>query len=260
LLGGVELYKDPLVALRELLQNALDAVKEHIACERLRLSNPGSPAWQQRLGEQHKVTLSLIQESDGLWLVCADDGVGMTRAIIERHLLVSGAPPLPEVHQLERDANAHGFSVGRSAQFGIGVLSYFMIADRMTITTRRSVLAGGDPDGTGWRFETEGLAGFGQLTPVVRSTHGSEVRLRIRPEATANVQADVMKYIKHSLVYAPCRVEVMSSGRGADIIGPGWCRTAKELVHRHNRKSPIWIEDMIVCRDAQGDRGRGWRR
>jgi Arm DNA-binding domain len=33
-----------------------------------------------------------------------------------------------------------------------------------------------------------------------------------------------------------------------------------ELVHRHNRKSPIWIEDMIVCRDAQGDRGRGWRR
>jgi hypothetical protein len=32
------------------------------------------------------------------------------------------------------------------------------------------------------------------------------------------------------------------------------------LVHRHNRKSPIWIEDMIVCRDAQGDRGRGWRR
>lgn len=232
LLGGVELYKDPMVAVRELLQNALDSVKEHIACERLRLISPGDAAWEQKLGEQHKVTLSLIEGSDGFWLVCDDDGVGMTRAIIERHLLVSGAPPLPEVHQLEREANASGFSVERSAQFGIGVLSYFMIADRMVITTRRSVLAGGDPDGTGWRFETEGLAGFGQLTPVGRSAQGAEVRLRIRPEVIADIQADLFKYIQGSLAHAPCRVEVMSSGRCVGALGPGWCQTVEELASR----------------------------
>jgi hypothetical protein len=96
LLGGLELYQDPMIAVRELLQNAFDAVKEQIARERLKRANPADPTWERKLGELHRVRLSLDNDGDGAWLVCDDDGVGMTRAIIERHLLVSGAPSCPK--------------------------------------------------------------------------------------------------------------------------------------------------------------------
>lgn len=229
LLGGVELYKDPMVAVRELLQNALDAVKEQIARERLRRDNPGDPAWESKLGELHKVTLALLEDNDGVWLVCTDDGVGMTRAIIERQLLVSGARPSPDVHQLEREANQYGFSIDRSAQFGIGVLSYFMIADRMIITTRRSALAGGDPQGGAWRFETEGLGGFGELTPALRDHEGTEVRLRIRHDSVETLRAGLADYAKLILRYIPCYVEVRQF-RSVSGFGPGWCWTFSDFI------------------------------
>jgi Histidine kinase-, DNA gyrase B-, and HSP90-like ATPase len=230
LLGGVELYRDPMVAVRELLQNAFDAVKEQIARERLRFANPGDPTWAQKLGEQHKVTLSFVEETDGAWLVCEDDGVGMTRTIIERHLLVSGAPTLPEANRLEREANAHGFSVERSGQFGIGVLSYFMIADRMIITTRRSPLAGGDPDATGWRFETDGLEGFGQLTHAALEHHGTQVWLRLGSAILPIVTTRLFDFIKDVLTYVPCRIDVRMPRQPSLSFGTGWCRTLTDFL------------------------------
>ena len=171
-----------MIAVRELLQNALDTVKEQIARQRLLQQDPLDSAWHRKLGELHKVSLVVTQNEQGVWLICTDTGIGMTRGIIERHLLVGGSSALPEVRQLEREANACGFSTERSGQFGIGVLSYFMLADSMVITTRRSDLAGGDPEGAGCCFETDGLEGFGQLTKASRDDHGTEVRLRIRDE------------------------------------------------------------------------------
>ena len=228
LLGGVKLYKDSMVAVRELLQNALDAVKEQIAWERLRHDNPSDLTWDRKLGELHKVTLSLVQEEDGIWLVCNDDGVGMTRAIIERHLLVGGAPTLPEVHRLQREASAHGFSLERSGQFGIGVLSYFMIADRMIISTRRSHLAGGDPEGGGWCFKTEGLGGFGELTPAFDHIAGTELRLRIRRDSIERLQTQLVDYVKGTIASTPCRLQLNLPGQSL-ALGPGWCRTPSDF-------------------------------
>jgi hypothetical protein len=218
-----------MAAVRELLQNALDAVKEQIARERLQQDNPQSPSWERKLGELHKVTLSVIQEEDGLWLVCADNGVGMTRRIIERHLLVSGASALPETYQLEREAHAHGFAIQRSGQFGLGVLSYFMIADRMAIATRRSDLAGGDPDNSAWRFETEGVGSFGQLAKTSRRITGTEVRLRIKPAFIDGLKERLFVYLKQTLAYLPCVFELSWLGEIHTVLGPGWYQHHSDL-------------------------------
>jgi HSP90 family molecular chaperone len=153
LLSGVELYGNPLSSVRELLQNGFDAVLEQMAYQRLRRPNPADPSLPATLGDLEHVTLRLDARDDGLWLICSDSGVGMTKAIIESSLLVSGKPQRAELIDLERRCLQHGFALGRTGLFGIGVLSYFMIADRLVIFTRRSQEAG-DADATTWRFET----------------------------------------------------------------------------------------------------------
>ena len=132
LLAGTRLYGTPLAALRELLQNAFDAVREQIAHQSL--ADPAySDATLEALGLLHRVDL-LSEGYDGrTWLICRDTGVGMTRTLIERHLLVSGSQPRPEVLQLQRRCRASRIRFERSGEFGIGVLSYFMIADKVSI-------------------------------------------------------------------------------------------------------------------------------
>jgi len=83
LLGGSELYGDPIFAFRELLQNAFDAVKEEIAYQII------NKDWDvkehlRRLQEQATIEVSLEKQPDGIWLICRDPGVGMTRGIIEK--------------------------------------------------------------------------------------------------------------------------------------------------------------------------------
>jgi hypothetical protein len=234
LLGGVELYQDPLTAVRELLQNAFDAVKEQIARERLRRDNPADRTWEQKLGDLHKVRLSLVKDGDSAWLVCDDDGVGMTRAIIERHLLVSGASALPEIHELERDANVQGFSLERSGEFGIGILSYFMISDRMIIKTRRSDIAGGDPDNTGWTFSTEGLGSFGQLTKAPHPVSGTQVRLHLKTPYDGDVSkfwAQMRSYVSTLLSYLPCDFELCWERIASLSLRRGWCRDPHNFTH-----------------------------
>ena len=87
----MELYGSRLAAVRELLQNAFDAVREQIAYERLVKVNPQDYELEHTLGKLHQIELQLETSTDGLWLVCTDTGVGMSKAIIRDHLLVSGS-------------------------------------------------------------------------------------------------------------------------------------------------------------------------
>jgi hypothetical protein len=80
LLAGVELYGTPLAAVRELLQNAFDAVREQTAYERLAERNPADPTLARDLAHRRRVELTLEPDAEGVvWLTCADDGVGMTK-------------------------------------------------------------------------------------------------------------------------------------------------------------------------------------
>jgi hypothetical protein len=228
LLSGTALYGSPFAAVRELLQNALDAVREQIARERLAQDHPSDPAITQRLAHLHKVTLTLARDSDGYWLACSDDGVGMTKKIIESHLLVSGSSTRAELRALERSAKKAGFELGRTGQFGIGVLSFFMISDHLKITSRRSDEAGGDPDYTAWEFSIEGINGFGQLTRASRGTKGTEVRLRLRRTLVEGNIDDwydkLVEYVRGTVRLLPCRLEVrrLDAPGICPIAEPGW--------------------------------------
>ncbi len=228
ILSGIELYGNPLVAVRELIQNAFDAVREQIAYERLSQPEPSDPSWESKLGQLHNVDMRFELTSSGAWLVCADSGIGMTMPIIRDHLLISGAAKRHDVLSLERRCKDAGFSVGRTGEFGIGVLSYFMIADHVEIRTRRSQWPG-DAEPNGWHFETGGIGSFGELKRDDSIQRGTEVRFHIGPDALGldpkNWYASVLEYVDRVLMRAPCRFRLSSTLPESRSIslGAGWC-------------------------------------
>ncbi|WP_295396625.1 hypothetical protein [uncultured Thiodictyon sp.] len=228
LLAGVELYGDPMAAVRELLQNAFDAVRERIARERL--SDPGNPDLPDMLGKLYSVQLHLERGTDGDWLVCKDRGAGMSKSIIRDHFLVSGAVKRADLLQLARRCEQADFRLERTARFGIGVLSFFMVADRLHIRTRRCQSAQSG-EANGWRFETDGLSGFGELKRDPDCLEGTEVRLLLKPEVIGTDASAfwdrLLSYVRSVLLHVPCKLQIKCpsiSEASWSVDAPGWVR------------------------------------
>ncbi len=233
LLSGIQLYKEPLAAVRELLQNAFDAVKEQIALLRLE-GDPADSARTDAIIALQSVELHLEERDGCLWLLCTDSGVGMTRPIIEKYLLVSGSARRHDILDLERRCEAAGFHLGRTGQFGIGVLSYFILADRVEILTRRSV-AGSYAEPHGWRFETEGVGSFGELRKDPQAEPGTTVGLRLRNNVAASRDeflSNLRRYLLNTLLRIPCSFKLIVEREAVPSLRlePGWLPLEDHLV------------------------------
>lgn len=227
ILSGTALYENVFAAVRELVQNSFDAIREQIAYSRLQLADPLDKAAVDSIASLHNVTFSIVEDGDRLLLICEDNGVGMTRSIIERHMLVSGSGIRGETRRLERAAQNAGFLVERTGRFGIGVLSYFMIANSVKLLTRRSQ-EGGDIDGCAWSFVIDGLDGFGELRTASRASRGTTVTLDIKPDIVGSdtnaFSARLEAYVLETFRWVPCKLHLKREVGGLHqrSVGPGW--------------------------------------
>lgn len=250
LLSGVALYGNPLVAIRELLQNAFDSVHERIAYQRLLKPDPSSVELEEILAEEINIEIRLeIDQSDDAWLICRDDGIGMTKAIIENHLLVSGTETRPDLIELERKCIKAGFELSRTGEFGIGVLSYFMIGDHVVIHTKRAFE---DPkyEMTGWLFQTSGIGSFGELRRDAECSLGTEIRLHIRDDIIQDDPSgwyeQIANYIQENVSKSPCNLIIHSNIPNTRIINfsSGWSTKFDQLAR-------IVLEDLNPRRSGQ---------
>ncbi|PDS65317.1 hypothetical protein CO653_14175 [Rhizobium anhuiense] len=246
LLSGTRLYGTQWAAIRELLQNAADAVREQIARERLLKDEPNDLKWETILGETHRIRITVETDGSSHFLTCTDDGVGMDRKTIENHLLVSGSRTRGELVAVERDSKKNGFSVGRTGQFGIGLLSYFMLAENISIFTRRSSEAG-DVDGTGWRFSIEGLNSFGELRAESRGATGTTVRLKLKKDVVQGNPAEfvskLIAYIESTFRYSPCPLLVVDQISGSKVqYRQGWTSSEANWKKRVVPKAGTGVE------------------
>lgn len=148
LLMGARLYRDEFMCLRELYQNALDA------CRCMRAERPG---------QKTEIEFGLDEDDDGKYLYCRDQGTGMTMDIIKNYLLRIGNSYYKSDEF--RRKNAHwGDAVAPVSEFGIGLLSCYMIADRIDVITRHYTAVAGekpiwismtDNDDFGYQRETD---------------------------------------------------------------------------------------------------------
>jgi hypothetical protein len=146
LLMGESLYGGPELALRELVQNALDAVhlrdqrnKLAIAIERKNSADkprfPHEP-WGAVSGE---VRVTWGTATDGRsWVKVQDNGVGMTIGTMRRFLTQVGKSyyKSDDFRAEQNLMRRHGILCTAISQFGIGFLSVFMLADHVEIHTR----------------------------------------------------------------------------------------------------------------------------
>jgi hypothetical protein len=245
LLAGTQLYSSPFAAVRELVQNAFDAVREQIALELLGVDPGVRGEKRSALQSIHQITLSTAEKRDGLWITCSDDGVGMTREVIQHHLLVGGSRARTEIADLRRRCQAEGIEFYRSGEFGIGILSYFMIADRLQVETRAGWEAHSQHENSGWRFETEGLDGFGELRRIAKQSRGTVVSLRVRPDREADVRAGLKDFLARQIRKVPCSFSLQIDG--VSNFAPGWMPVPDfgdflfAATSRSNRSSTGWI-------------------
>ncbi len=169
--GGRKLYGDkPYLALRELLQNARDAV----------LAGRALGALGEAEG-RIDVEIESIEGED--WLHVTDTGIGMSRYVLTRVLLDFG-------RSLWRDQSVRNEWPGLAAskfeavgQFGIGFFSVFMLGDKVRVISRR-LERSHDDDQDQWVLEfRNGTAGRPVLRPPTDgerlSRHGTRVSIRL---------------------------------------------------------------------------------
>ncbi len=207
LLMGESLYGGPELALRELVQNALDAVhlrdqrnKLAIALEQAgnneRARQPHEP-WGATTGEVH---VTWGTETDGKkrsWIKVQDNGVGMTVATMRRFLTQIGKSyyKSDDFHAEQELMRRHGILCTAISQFGIGFLSVFMLADHVEIHTR-PIEAKDHPDKTkpNWQ-ETESF-------PFRADIHGPHGLLAFYPDDVRQTGTTVTLWLKDKFVLA----------------------------------------------------------
>ena len=147
-----KLYQNNSLFIRELLQNALDALRYREA-----LHGQGKPDWDEGI-----VHLEHYIDDDGFQVVkCVDNGIGMDEHIITNFLTNVGRSYYrsPEFEQQRIGFRESGVDFDPCAKFGIGFMSCFMFGDRIKIYTRRDYGPGrdyGDP----LIVEVNGLGGI----------------------------------------------------------------------------------------------------
>ncbi|WP_224365921.1 HD domain-containing protein [Hyalangium versicolor] len=123
-IGGAQLYrKDPSVPLRELIQNAADAVRARRALEGLK-------------DDWGSITVKVGRDANGRWIEVVDTGLGMTERVLMRHLMDFGTSYWT-TEDMSRDypgLAASGFVP--AGRFGIGFFSVFMWGERLRVVSR----------------------------------------------------------------------------------------------------------------------------
>ncbi|PXX51134.1 HD domain-containing protein [Aquitalea magnusonii] len=124
-LGGSKLYgDDPTVALRELIQNAADAVQAR-------------RRFQKRSADWGLITVELRTEGDQSWLIIEDNGIGMSEQVLTGPLLDFGTSFWRSPLAMEEFPGLMAAGMHAIGRFGIGFFSVFMLGSVVHVYSRR---------------------------------------------------------------------------------------------------------------------------
>src|SRR3954463_6973069 len=161
------LYSNKEIFLRELISNAADAADklrfEALANNALYESDPDL-----------KIRISF--DKAARTLTVSDNGVGMSRDEVVQNIGTIAKSGTREFFEsLTGDQAKDARLIG---QFGVGFYSSFIVADRVTLVTRRA----GRPaeEGVRWECDMATAAGEYSIAPAARPARGTEVTLHLR--------------------------------------------------------------------------------
>ncbi len=160
------IYSNKDVFLRELISNASDAL------DKLRLESLRDDALDVDTSDLH---IALDADPRDRTLTVRDNGVGMSRdEVVDLIGTIANSGTATFLREL-RDAGDPAAAEGLIGQFGVGFYASFMVADEVTLLTRRA----GERQGTRW---TSSGAGTYTVETVDDAPQGTSVVLRLKPE------------------------------------------------------------------------------
>ncbi|NOT93825.1 MAG: metal-dependent phosphohydrolase [Ferruginibacter sp.] len=182
LLMGTQLYGNPEVALRELLQNSIDACLLRQALES-KWDNPYKP----------EISVKYYTEEGKDVLEVIDNGTGMDQDIIDNYYTQVGSSfyTSTDFNNLKIDSNT---DMVPSSRFGIGILSCFMVADTMIVDTMKIYAPQKSSDAI--NMTVEGQDSIFLIKPGERQQVGTSTKLILRKHKNPWQKMSEVEFIK----------------------------------------------------------------
>lgn len=234
LLTGHTLYNDTTVVLRELTQNALDAVRLQQA------SYAGNGGYEP--------SIKIKWAAHTRVLTIEDNGTGMSQEVIVNHLLKVGSSRYQDPQFKEKHPNFSSIS-----RFGIGVLTAFMVSDDVEITTCSP------EDEKARRISLRSVHGKYLIKLLDKELdrheigvvpHGTRVRLVIRPTAAIG---DILEIARMWLMFPRCSVTVQIDDGAPHSIGYGSPKEAIETYLATASATNSRFRDEVAVREVSED-------
>ncbi|MFJ5675790.1 molecular chaperone HtpG [Streptomyces sp. NPDC093097] len=163
-------YSNKDVFLRELVSNASDAL------DKLRLEKLRDDALDADVSELH---IEIDADQDARTLTVRDNGIGMSYDEVGQLIGTIANSGTAKFLQEMKEAQDAAGAEGLIGQFGVGFYSGFMVADEVTVVTRRA----GESQGTRWASRGEGTY---TLETVDDAPQGTSVTLHLKPADPEN--------------------------------------------------------------------------
>lgn len=160
------LYSNKEIFLRELVSNAADA------CDKLRFEAVGNDSLYENDSD---LRIEVEFDEEARTVTIRDNGIGMSRDEVVTNIGTIARSGTKEfLQKLTGDQQKDAHLIG---QFGVGFYSSFIVADKVTLTTRRA----GQPADSATRWESDAQSGY-TLEPVSKATRGTEIVLHLKED------------------------------------------------------------------------------
>jgi molecular chaperone HtpG len=225
------LYSNKEIFLRELVSNASDA------CDKLRFEALDDASLYEGVSE---LEIRVFFDTEARTITIRDNGIGMSQAEAIEHLgtiAKSGTRDfIARLGDRKGDANLIG-------QFGVGFYSGFIVADRITVESRRAGL----PAGEGVRWSSDGSGQF-EVETIERAARGTDVVLHLREgedefAKTWKLKSIISKYSDHISLPILMRKEDWIGEKAEYRMTDEW-----ETV---NKAAALWTRPKSEVTDAQ---------
>ena len=234
------LYSNKEIFLRELVSNASDA------CDKLRYEGLNNDALFEG---QSELEVRVSFDKDAKTLTIADNGIGMSQEEAIAHLGTIAKSGTREFMgklsgDQKSDAKDQGALIG---QFGVGFYSGFIVADRITVESRRAGLKAQE----GVRWSSTGTGDF-EVETITQAERGTHIILHLRDDAEEYLSAwklksVINKYSDHISLPIRMRKEEWKEGEndqpGEMVLTDEW-----ETV---NQANALWARPKKDVSDEQ---------
>ncbi|MGA0570325.1 molecular chaperone HtpG [Variovorax sp. VNK109] len=230
------LYSNQEIFLRELISNASDA------CDKLRFEALNNNALYE---DAPNLEVRVSYDKDAKTLTISDNGIGLSQQeAIDNLGTIAKSGTRDFMSKLSGDQKSDAQLIG---QFGVGFYSGFIVAEKITVESRRAGL----PASEGVRWVSGGTGDF-EVEVIERAQRGTSVTLHLRDDATEylstwKLKSVIAKYSDHISLPILMRKEEWKEGEdnqgGEMVVTDEW-----ETV---NQASALWTRPKKDVTDEQ---------